>query len=97
MTRPIETTEYQNGSMMTQDSRMAEMPVTDLHLAAYLYARGYALLRLEGPGERAAYVFESVPREQVMTFYRGTPLVDARTLFNALRDLKALLRQPRHR
>ena len=66
------------------------MKTTDLHLAAYLTALDYELVRLEGAGGRRAFVFADVPPDVVVAFYSGRVPVDARKLLGALRDLKGL-------
>ncbi len=64
--------------------------VHDLHLAAYLTALDYELVRLEGSSGQRTFIFAAVPQDVVIAFYSGRVSVDARKLLGALRDLKGL-------
>ncbi len=65
----------------------------DLHVAAFLLSRDFPLIRLEGsPGQRV-FVLQGPTEEDVIAFYKGPILLDARKLLNALRDLRGLLAQ----
>lgn len=67
--------------------------ITDLQLASYLMARGYRLIRAEGPTHRRTFIFEGVPEESVFSFYSGNDQVSARHLFDCYRNLKGLTMQ----
>jgi hypothetical protein len=58
-----------------------------LHVASYLLAREYKLIRIDGD-RRKYFIFENVPTHEVTDFYNGTVLVNARKLLSSLRDLK---------
>lgn len=65
--------------------------ISDLALAAYLLARDYPLVDVEGPcGGRRNFIFADVPKDVLVAFYSGQVSVDARKLLGALRDLKGL-------
>ena len=70
-----------------------ETKISDLHLAAFLLAREFDLLRTEGNPPRTEFVFSRVSDEEILSFYRGLPLVNARKLFDCYRNLRGLLHQ----
>lgn len=70
-----------------------EVRISDLQLAAYLLALDYPVLRTEGASPRTEFIFAGVPEETVYSFYQGAPLVNARKLFDAYRNLRGLLHQ----
>jgi hypothetical protein len=78
---------------MVRRTTMQERRISALNLAAYLMARDYAVVRIEG-GQRKAFVFADVPEGAIVAYYAGTDQTSARKLFGALRDLKALAVQP---
>ena len=67
--------------------------VTDISLAAFLLATGYALVQIDGPANRREFVFRDVPDDAVVSFYSSTAQVNARQLLGALRDLRGLFAQ----
>ena len=72
---------------------IADFETTDLGLAAFLVACGQALRDVGGTsGGRRVFRFATDAREGAPGFYTGA-LVPARTYANALRDLKALIRE----
>lgn len=70
-----------------------ETPIRDLHVAAYLLASGYSVLRVEGTPSRAIFVFSAVPDEAVIAFYGETAKVNPRKILDSLRSLKGLILQ----
>jgi len=64
--------------------------VTDLGLAAFLSARGYLVLRLEGRPGRRTFVFPEAARDDCRACFAGAP-VEARAYYESLRSLKALV------
>lgn len=71
----------------------ADFETTDLGLAAFLVAQGHALRDVGGmSGGRRVFRFATDAREEAPGFYTGAP-VPARAYANALRDLKALIRE----
>ncbi len=67
--------------------------ISDLQLASYLLARGFRLLRTEGPERRKTFVFAEVPEEVTFAYYGGQDAVSARLLFDAHRNLRGLVVQ----
>lgn len=66
-----------------------EFTTTDLGVAAFLLAKGHALLRLGAAGgRRKVFCFPPGVRAVAATFYQDA-LVPARSFANAIRDLKA--------
>ena len=74
-----------------------EVQISDLQLAAFLLALDYPLVRTDGNPPRTQFVFAGVPDEVVFGFYRGEPLISARKLFDAYRNLRGLLHQGERR
>jgi hypothetical protein len=73
-------------------TNVTNFQTTDLGLAAYLVARGHALLGVQGEnGGRRVFLFPPEAREEASGFYAGGT-VPARQYANAVRDLKALIR-----
>ncbi len=70
-----------------------ERKISDLQLAAFLLARDFDLVRTEGNPPRTEFVFSRVSDEEIFSFYRGEPLVNARKLFDCYRNLRGLLHQ----
>lgn len=67
--------------------------ISDLHLAAFLLTKGFPLLGVEGSPGRREFLFPKVPPEVITSFYGGDDQVSARTLLDALRNLRGLLAQ----
>jgi hypothetical protein len=65
---------------------------SDLNLAAFLLASGFALGSVEGPPGRRLFRFPEAARDHAPAYYQNAP-VPSRAFANALRDLKALVRQ----
>lgn len=65
----------------------------DLQAAAFVLAKGYPLMRAEGPPYRKTFVFENVPPDVLSGFYSGQAEVSGRRLFDAYRTLRAIARQ----
>jgi hypothetical protein len=75
---------------MTTD---ANFQTTDLSLAAFLLARGHRLSELGGvPRGRRVFAFPIEAAAEAFEFFQHAS-VPARAFANALRDLKALIRQ----
>jgi hypothetical protein len=70
-----------------------ETSVTDLNVASFLLARDFPIIRVEGSTGQKTFVFQGVPQDELMAFYAGRALVDARKLFSAFRDVKGLALQ----
>jgi hypothetical protein len=68
--------------------------ITDIHLAAFLLAKGYPVAQVIGPQGRREFVFHDVPDGIILTFYGGPDAVSARALFDALRNVRGLVSQP---
>ncbi len=66
--------------------------IKDLQLAAYLIARGYRVLGVDGPPNRRVLEINVGP-EEVMGYYGGDDKISARLLFNAYRDIRGLVSQ----
>ena len=64
--------------------------VSDVHLAAYLRAKGYHIKEVRPDGRRTEWMFEDVPKSAILSYYNGTDEVSARELFNAFREMKGL-------
>ncbi len=70
-----------------------ERKISDLQLASYLMARGYKLLRAEGPTHKRTFIFIGVSDADIFKYYSGDDQVSARHLFDAYRNLKGLTLQ----
>ena len=71
----------------------SQYSTTDLALAAFLVALGHPLLSVGGQeGHRRVFCFPQGANEVAATFYRNAH-VPGRAFANALRDLKAIIRQ----
>lgn len=70
-----------------------EVQISDLQLAAFLLALDYPLIRTDGSPPRTEFIFAGVPDEAIFDFYQAEPLVNARKLFDAYRNLRGLLHQ----
>lgn len=78
---------------MTMTAHTIDFQTSDLGLAAFLVSRGHALLGVERDhGARCTFRFPLEAREDGQAFYRNAS-VPARAFANALRDLKALIRE----
>ena len=78
---------------MTMTAHTTEFQTSDLSLAAFLLSRGHALLNVGTVGGgRKVFHFPPDVHEEARTFYQNAP-VPARAFANALRDLKALIRE----
>jgi hypothetical protein len=64
---------------------------TDLNVAAFLLSRGHSLLGTEGTARRTFHFAASVA-EDAKGYFQGAT-VPARAFANALRDLKAMVRE----
>ena len=64
--------------------------VSDVHLAAFLRARGYRIKEVRPDGRRTEWAFEAVPEAEVLAYYNGEACICARDLFNAFREMKGL-------
>ena len=71
---------------------MNELALDDLQVAAFLHARGFRLIRSEGPAYRKTFTFANVPDPVIEDFYAGTAEVSARKLFESYRTLRAIAR-----
>ena len=67
-----------------------EFSTKDLHEAAYLYATGYKLLRLDKEKTYYWLVFEDTEacNRAIEKFWRKEGLIDAKTYADAIRSLK---------
>ena len=72
---------------------MNELALDDLQASAFLHAKGFRLVRAEGPAYRKSFIFADVPDSVIEEFYAGTAEVNARKLFDAYRTLRAVARQ----
>lgn len=71
-----------------------ETRISDAHLAAYLLARDFQIVRVEDGGRgRRDFIFGGVPPEVVASFFGGDDKVSARVLLDALRNVRGLLAQ----
>ncbi len=64
--------------------------ISDVHLAAYLRAKGYKIREVQPDGRRTEWVFAAVPENVVLDYYNGADQISARDLFNAFREMKGL-------
>ncbi len=64
--------------------------VSDVHLAAYLRAKGYKIAEVHPDGRRTEWTFADVPESVILDYYNGGDLVSARELFNAFKEMKGL-------
>ncbi|MBI4589994.1 MAG: hypothetical protein HY725_14265 [Candidatus Rokubacteria bacterium] len=64
----------------------------DLNCAAFLMSQGHALLSVDREGSRCTFHYPPEAREDSQAFYRNAP-TPARAFANAIRDLKALIRE----
>lgn len=72
---------------------MIELALDDLQACAFLHAKGFRLVRTEGPAYRKTFVFADVPDALIQDFYAGAAEVSARKLFDSYRTLRAIARQ----
>ena len=70
-----------------------ETKISDLQIAAFLLARDYSLLRIEGDSGPATFVFGDVCEREVLAFYQENATVHPRKILDAFRNLKGLLFQ----
>ena len=86
---------------MPKDERVTtppkEVSISDLHLASYLMALGYSLVKIEGPSHRTLFVFADVPQEIIFSFYQEEAAVNPRKILDSLRNLRGLLLQQGNR
>lgn len=72
-----------------------EMPdsvrVSDTSVAAFLLARGFRIVKVEGSPGRREFIFADVPDEAILNFFGGDDQVSARRLLDCLKNLKGLL------
>jgi hypothetical protein len=80
---------------MTKSTQNTQHRVTDLHVAAFLMARGHQLVGLEEAGKpgQVAFVFAS-GQEDAPKFFLGER-IEARAFAAAFKTLKAALHQRR--
>ncbi len=64
--------------------------ISDVHLAAYLRAKGYKIIDVRPDGRRTEWVFAAVPDTVILDYYNGADQISARELFNAFREMKGL-------
>lgn len=68
-----------------------EFQADDLHLSAYLVAIGIPLIRVEKSGRFGVFFFpEKKAKEEAIKFTSGNALVEPRSLFSAIRELKRI-------
>ena len=72
---------------------MNELALDDLQASAFLHAKGFRLVRAEGPAYRKSFIFAEVPSSVIQEFYAGTAEVNARKVFDSYRTLRAIARQ----
>jgi hypothetical protein len=72
---------------------MKEIDLDDLQAAAFVLAKGYPLVRTDGPPYRKTFIFQDVPEHVLVGFYSGQAEVNAKGLFEAYRTLRAIARQ----
>jgi hypothetical protein len=70
---------------------MTEFRSSDLQLCAYLAARGYDPVTVDGPPDRRVFVFRDVPPEAVSEYHSDTCPVSPHRLFRSYRQLKRRL------
>jgi hypothetical protein len=70
-----------------------EFVTGDSQLSAFLVARGFKPVRVEGPSFRRCFVFVNVPDEVPASFYRGTETINPQQLFEGYRLIKRLLHE----
>lgn len=64
--------------------------ISDVHLAAFLRARGYRIKAVRPDGRRTEWLFHAVPEAEILAYYNGEDRICARDLFNAFREMKGL-------
>lgn len=64
--------------------------ISDVHLAAYLRAKGYKIVDVQPDGRRTEWRFADVPESVILDYYNGNDQISARDLFNAFREMKGL-------
>jgi len=64
--------------------------ISDVHLAAYLRAKGLKIVKVSPDGRRTEWTFAAVPESVILDYYNGSDEVSARDLFNAFREMKGL-------
>jgi hypothetical protein len=67
-----------------------DLEVTDLSVAAYLSARGFPVLRLEGQPGRRVFRFAQEARDECQAYFNGAQ-IEARRYGEALRTLKVMI------
>ena len=71
---------------------MSELALNDLQVSAFLHAKGFRLVRTEGPANRKTFIFADVPDSVIQDFYTGVAEVNARMLFESYRTLRSIAR-----
>ena len=71
---------------------MSELALNDLQVSAFLHAKGFRLVRTEGPANRKTFIFADVPDSVIHEFYAGAAEVNARKLFESYRTLRSIAR-----
>ena len=67
---------------------------TDLELAAFLLARGSALLESSRENNKSRFTLQASPGE-ALAYFHGQDSVSARALFSAWRSLRTLIEEQR--
>jgi len=67
---------------------------TDLELAAFLIARGSALLDTSRENNKSRFILEA-SQEEARAFFCGADTVSAKALFSAWRSLRTLIEEQR--
>ncbi len=67
---------------------------TDLELAAFLLARGSALLASSREQHKTQFTLRASP-DEAMAYFHGDDTVSARALFSAWRSLRTLIEEQR--
>jgi hypothetical protein len=84
-----------SGSSIAAQEEAVSRKVTDIGLAAFLYALGERPVRITvrpGAPLRREFYF-AVPEAMVLDYWQGRTRVEPRLLFQAMRDVKALMHQ----
>lgn len=82
------------GSLIKKDEMKPtkERAITDLPLSAFLSVRGHQVLRIDGYGQRAFFVFEETPQldRDCMDYFNRRAKVEPLAFSEVLRNFKAL-------
>lgn len=69
--------------------------ITDLALAAFLTARGFPVLKLDGRPGRRTFYFPPGARDECRTYFAGA-MIEARTFAEAMRSMKGMVHNIEH-